>query len=648
MPTSKTHEVRVPQTHEPKKARVSTRIMITENSDERNGRDGKAGKADDGLSPLQRKIREVESARAADPAAAPPDGTGGASTAGNDKASGKPAPKTYRDTFAALGVEFTALSGVEAVGTCPFCGEQPFHLNVTSGQYHCKHSCRDGKGNVTTFLTALHGRHLKATTARQYSLLGQKRGVAPQTLRRHGFAYAADLGCWLIPFKNDKGSVVNLMRYSPDRPKPNKLMLPGLPTCLYGYDRLKAAPGKEVFLCEGPLDAAALDYALGDKHRGRFVIVATPGAFKEEWAEHFRGRRVRALYDHDDGGRQHAARVQKLLGEGGVAAELLVLKWPDGTPDGYDVNDWVREHPKAKPLPFIRQHSYKVVPTPRLASEHGWRRKAAGPEAIDWVWPNRLRCASYCSFSGAQGTLKSTIARSLIALYTRGEQLPGCKKAGLPPGHVIYVTAEDSPETVWADLERRGADTNLVSVLPAVLKDGDPLNVLEHLEELRQAVREHGVRLVVIDGQNSVVGAPCIATDMLARHNVTNKLHQFAQREDVCLLGVRNEDRDGRAYGPASFGDIGRCVMRASLVGELGGRRYYKLEFVKVSDAAPSTHPPIPYSVKNRGGSARDILWDEVMPERDLKPEPVSPECAAAFRESLKARRKAKAEGPES
>src|SRR5262249_8933869 len=156
-------------------------------------------------------------------------------------------------------------------------------------------------------------------TSAHYAALGRARGVAPQTLQRHQLAYHEGLSCWLVPFKNAQGKVINLMRYEPDRPKPNKFMLPGLPTALYGFDRLMAADkSKLVLLCEGPLDAIALDYSIGSGNRPKYVIVATPGAFKEEWAEYFRGRKVRAFYDNDDAGRKHTERVRKLLGESGV------------------------------------------------------------------------------------------------------------------------------------------------------------------------------------------------------------------------------------------------------------------------------------------------------------------------------------------
>jgi hypothetical protein len=531
----------------------------------------------------------------------------------NGHANGKAAEaKTYRDVFATLGVEFTKASGDEAVGECPWCGGGKFYLNVPTGKYQCK-TCQE-KGNATTFLTRLHGRHLEATTAAQRSRLASLRGVSPQTVARHEWAYDAGLGCWLIPFKNERGNVVNLVRYFPDRKKPNKFKLPLLPTCIYGFDRLAKADakGKFVYLCEGPPDALAADYGFGEKHRGRNVVVATPGAFKEDWAEHFRGFKVRLLYDNDGAGAELSDRAQKLLTP--VAAEVRVLKWPDGTPDKYDVNDFVREHPKGLAT-FVKQNSYEVVAEPRLAWSFASDVEVGGPEVIEWVWPHHLRCGTYASFSGFRGTLKSTVARELIARYTRGEPMPGCDEPGLPAGHVILVTAEDDVKTATASLRVAGADTGRVIVMGATLKgDGDPLNVLEHLTELRQLVRRYGVRFVVIDGQNSVVGAPNISTDMLARHNVTNRLHQFAQQESLCLMGLRNEDPDGRAYGPASMGDLGRCILRAVELEPFCGERYFKLVFERISDTSPKNYPPIPYAVEDLGGSARRILWDVSRP----------------------------------
>ena len=278
----------------------------------------------------------------------------------------------FKKLFEACGVEFNGTSGSEALAeACPWCNKNRFHVNVTSGLYHCKH-CQQ-EGNVTQFLTMLHRKHFDATKAEHFSHLGKKRGIAPQTLRSHELAYDPEGDRWLIPFKNAKGSIVNIQFYYSDRPKPNKINLPGLPTCLYGFDKL-TDKAKPVLLCEGPFDAIALDYSIGHTHRDRYTIVATPGALKESWAEYFRGYQVRAFYHNDKGGEQHREKVKKLLT--GVASDLRLLKWPDGSPN--DINDLIRlpEFKGKSVLKWLTDKCFKVAAEQKLAWCHGWEHKS--------------------------------------------------------------------------------------------------------------------------------------------------------------------------------------------------------------------------------------------------------------------------------
>jgi hypothetical protein len=352
----------------------------------------------------------------------------------------------------------------------------------------------------------------------------------------------------------------------------------------------------------------------------KYVIVAIPGTFKEEWAEHFRDRTVRCFFDNDQGGRKHTERVARFVGESGIAFELKALTWPKHLPYGFDLNDLVRRGKGKSVLKGLLAHCYDIVRDPKLAWQDGWDYRDADPdEVIEWVWRYRLRCGTYASLSGARGTFKSTIARYLIACFTRGEALPECTEASMQPAHVIYLTAEDHYKTAWADFKRLGADRQHLTVLPARLLDGEYLNILEHLDELRQKIRTHGTRLVVIDGQNSVVGAPNICTDMLARTNITNKLHDFAQQENICLVGIRNEDRTGRAYGPASMQDMARCILRCVELDSFAGERFFELHFARVSDVSPKLCPVLPYGVEDLSppgspGSARKILWGKYRP----------------------------------
>ena len=267
-----------------------------------------------------------------------------------------PTTKTYADIFSQFGVSFGPVSGDNALAdACPFCGKDRFYLNVTTGQYDCK-KCH-AQGNTTTYLTWLHRQFLAQTTNEHYLQLKAKRGIASQTLKLHELAYDASWDRWLIPFKSGQHKVANLQLYYPGKEKPNKFNLSKLPSALYGFDGLAdASKDKLVYLCEGPFDAIALDYSIGAKHRDRYIVVATPGAFKEQWVEHFRGFKVCALFDNDDGGKQHSERVRKLLGESKVAEELRLLKWPEGFRDGYDINDLVKDRPDESVVGF-RAHS---------------------------------------------------------------------------------------------------------------------------------------------------------------------------------------------------------------------------------------------------------------------------------------------------
>jgi hypothetical protein len=190
------------------------------------------------------------------------------------------------------------------------------------------------------------------------------------------------------------------------------------------------------------------------------VIVATPASFKEAWCEHFRGREVRACYDNGKGGWQHAARVAKLLGESGVAEEVRVLKWPDGTPDGYDLNDLVRGRSHLRAVGLIQQNSYKVTAQPKLAWELGWERKPGAEQAIEWIWPDHRRCGTYASDSGVKATLKSTLMREVVARYTEGEAMPNCGEVGRPAGHMNWISAKDSVKTAWARLEATSSSSS--------------------------------------------------------------------------------------------------------------------------------------------------------------------------------------------
>jgi 5S rRNA maturation endonuclease (ribonuclease M5) len=509
------------------------------------------------------------------------------------------------------------------------------------------------KGIYKTFMTEMHARLLKRTTREDYLRLKNKRGIASQTFAKHEWAYDSSglsgplsKPSWWIPFKNADGNIVNIQFYYPEKQEmPNKYNLPRpVLWALYGFDRLKNANhDSQVLLCEGPLDAVASDYAVGANNRPKYVVVATPGSsFKAEWAEHFKDRKVWVLSDNDKGGDLLRDSVRKHLGESRIAKTVEVFNWPstlsngESPGDGYDINDLVKDcfssDGKLEPgfIGFISKNCVRAVAKPKLIIHHG-RKPEGERRPIEWPWPNHLRLGTYASFSGWKGTQKSTVMLDISARYTTGRPMPTMKAGklaweaiGMPAGHVLFIHAEDDADSVEERFDLAGGDFDKWHRTEATTGDGGTLNILENLQEIEEIIRQYGIRLVIVDGQNSVVGAPQIATDMKARTHLTNPLHQFAMRLNICLLGIRNEDRDGRALGAQSMGDIGRCELRAE--GVQGETEYYRLQFPKVNDTARSNYPDIPYSVEDlskgdiRHSNRRRIVWGKVPPPRADKP----------------------------
>ena len=215
----------------------------------------------------------------------------------------------------------------EAIGTCPFCDkEDHFYVNRSTGLHDCK-SCGQ-KGNVATFLKSLYDQSLEATTDEDYAALAEDRAIPEQFIRDSGYAVSIISGKWLIPMRNPKGTIANLLLYTDKGPF-------GTPTCamhLLGGESIK----KEivtVWLVEGPWDRTAWQGVLGrikkkgtrlvgtrnlaDSLLATEVVVASPGAgtFKKEWAKLLKGKEVRILFDNDKAGWEGTQRTVDTLAD---------------------------------------------------------------------------------------------------------------------------------------------------------------------------------------------------------------------------------------------------------------------------------------------------------------------------------------------
>lgn len=103
-----------------------------------------------------------------------------------------------------------------------------------------------------------------------------------------------------------------------------------------------------VFKVEGEKDA--------DNLAARGLVATTnamgANAWRDEYADYFRGLRVAILPDNDQPGRDHAENVAAALD--GIAAEVRVVHLPD-LPEKGDVSDWLIHHDASDLLEVVNQ-----------------------------------------------------------------------------------------------------------------------------------------------------------------------------------------------------------------------------------------------------------------------------------------------------
>ena len=185
--------------------------------------------------------------------------------------------------------------------------------------------------DIARWLTSL-SRHL-GLLAR----LAQDRGWRYQTMR--ALELGIDRGRITIPIRNAHGELRGVLRYQPETTSsPKMLAAPGTRLGLIPHP--VAEPSNEILVVEGPPDMIAARSC-------GLAAIAVPGdhAWQPAWAQLLAGRHIAIVMDADDQGRAAAERIARDLDKH-ADAQIIDLA-PDRT-DGYDLTDWLIEHPNAR------------------------------------------------------------------------------------------------------------------------------------------------------------------------------------------------------------------------------------------------------------------------------------------------------------
>lgn len=135
---------------------------------------------------------------------------------------------------------------------------------------------------------------------------------------------------------------------------------------------------------------------------------------------------------------------------------------------------------------------------------------------------------------------KSTLACGAAAAVSTGSPWLG---SPCTPGHVLYITLDESPKDTVRRLVSFGANPDRVTLLSRLVTPGDPLR------DVRAAAEEVGPALIVVDTLAELVRDLSLDSgDAGAWTPVVGGLSRVARKHDAGLLLLHHTKKDGKEY----------------------------------------------------------------------------------------------------
>ncbi len=163
------------------------------------------------------------------------------------------------------------------------------------------------------------------------------------------------------------------------------------------------------------------------------------------------------------------------------------------------------------------------------------------PEAVTWLWSNRIPRGRLTLLAGDPGVSKSHLMLDLVARITKGAPWPDGGQA--PLGSVVILSAEDGlADTIRPRLDAAGADRSRVVALEGVREAtrGDtPFNLARHPEALHEAIKQLDAVTVVIDPLSAYLQGTDTRSDAEVR-GVIAPAARLAEETGVAVVAVRH------------------------------------------------------------------------------------------------------------
>ena len=232
---------------------------------------------------------------------------------------------------------------------------------------------------------------------------------------------------------------------------------------------------------------------------------------------------------------------------------------------------------------------------------------------VDWLWYPFIPFGKVTLIQGDPGQGKTWLAMFLAAACTNRKELPN--EAPMDPFNVFYQTAEDGiGDTIKPRLIMCGADMERVRV---IVEDEKMLSLTD--PRLEMAIRQHNVRLLIMDPIQAYLGAD---VDM-NRANEIRPLFRYlggvAERTGaaIVLIGHLNKNAGTQAnYRGLGSVDISAAVRSILLVGKVEKEQDRDVRVVIQTKSSLAPKPtPVAFTLE---GSKLEWIGEYEITEQEL------------------------------
>lgn len=321
---------------------------------------------------------------------------------------------------------------------------------------------------------------------------------------------------------------------------------------------------KDVFIVEGE---GKVDFL---KTWGLETTCFDSGAnspWRSKYLPFFQGKRVTILPDNDQPGEFYASSLAKKIY--GQVKSLKICRLPGLDVHG-DIIDWskISGNNKEK-LATLIENTPEYSPPSNNAGASLIMLNTVVPEAINWLWAQRIPLGKLTLIDGDPGLGKSTVALDLVARVSLGASMPD-NTPGISGGAVILNLEDGLSDTIVPRLKAAGADLSRIAALEGVpIADGKAVRfpTVSDIEALKIACEKVQAKIVVVDPfMAHIPGGINTWNDQEIRSALT-PLCKFADEAGVSVLAVRHLNKASGAKalyrGGGSIGIIGaaRCAF---------------------------------------------------------------------------------------